>query len=67
MTYAAIYYYPFNGDWYDSLNQQALGFGLRGIRDAEAAAFGAHSRQIFVTTERKRAPLFRIDMDAPRP
>jgi len=65
LTYAAIYYYPFDGDWFGTLNQQALGLGLRGIRDAEAAAFGAHSRQFFVTIERKRAPLIRIDMDIP--
>lgn len=61
MTYAAVYYYPFNGDWFDSLNQLAFGFGLRGVRDAEAAAFGPQDSTIFVTIERKHAPLFRID------
>jgi hypothetical protein len=62
MTYAAVYYYPFDGDWLSSLNQVALGFGLRRIRDAESVAFGADSNTIFLTVERKKAPLFRIDM-----
>ncbi len=63
LTYAAVYYYPFLGDWYETLNQQALGFGLRGIRDAEAVAFGAARTTLFVTVERRHAPLLRIDRD----
>ena len=63
LTEAAVYYFPFDGDWLSTLNQQALGFGLRGVRNAESAAFGADSRQIYITFEGRNAPLLRIDMD----
>jgi hypothetical protein len=67
LTYAAVYYYRFESDWLTTLNQQALGFSLRGIRDAEAAAFGATRRQIFLTVEGKHPPLLRIDMEPATP
>ena len=65
LTEAGLYYFAFDGDWYSTLNQQAMGFGLRGIGNAESAAFDWDGHRIFVTVEGKHAPLYRIDMEAP--
>ena len=62
LTYGAVYYFERSGDWRQTLQGQALGFGLRGTRNAEAIAFSPDARSIFVTTEKKYAPLLRIDL-----
>ncbi len=60
----AIYLYRRDGDWMSTLSQAPLRFPLR-LRKPESIAFGADSRSLFVTNEKKHAPLLRIDIDAP--
>ena len=69
LTYAAVYYFPRNSgeDIYDSLRRPPLAFDIRNVRNAESIAFGASGNTIFVTVERKHAPLLRIDMGADSP
>ena len=67
LTETAVYYYPFADDWYSTLNQQALGFSLRGVRNAESATFGADRHEIFITFEGRHAPLIRIDIEKATP
>lgn len=64
LTYRAVYYYenPDAVDWLTVLRRRPLAFGLRNIPDAEAIAFAADASTIFVTVEKKNAPLLRIDM-----
>ncbi|MDX1506818.1 MAG: hypothetical protein R3358_00970, partial [Woeseiaceae bacterium] len=66
LTYAAVYYYPRrSGETiYASLRRPPLAFDIRNVRDAESIAFGADSRTLFVSVEKKHAPLLRIDMAA---
>lgn len=64
LTYAAVYYYPRRDgeSIYESLQRLPLAFDIRNVRDAESIAFGADSRTLFVSVEKKHAPLLRIDM-----
>ncbi|MDJ0940905.1 MAG: hypothetical protein QNJ00_14175 [Woeseiaceae bacterium] len=63
LTYAAVYYFAFDGnDWHSTVNQPALAFDIRHIRDSEAIGFSADATSLFLTVEKKHAPLFRIDM-----
>lgn len=64
LTYGAIYYYrrEANETWSQALNRPPLAFSLGRVRDAEAIAFSPDGRSIFVTVEKKRAPLLRIDL-----
>jgi hypothetical protein len=64
MTYGALYYYQRHGneDWAQALRRPPLVFGLGNMRDNEAAAISADGRTIFVTVEKKHAPLYRIDI-----
>ncbi len=65
LTYEAIYLYR-RGDgqsWYQALNAEPLGLSINRIRDAEAIAFAADGRSLFLTVEAARgAPLYRIDI-----
>ena len=70
LTYAAVYYYRHTPgeDWYETLSRPPLAYRLGNIRDAEAVAFGADGRSIFLTVEDRNAPLYRIDLlEAPTP
>ena len=58
----AIYLYQRKGDWLSTLQQSPLRFPLR-LRKPESIAFSADSRSLFVTNEKKHAPLLRIDID----
>jgi len=58
----AIYLYQRNGDWLSTLQKSPLRFSLR-LREPEAIAFGADSKSLFVTNEKKHAALLRIDFD----
>lgn len=60
----AIYLYRRDGDWLSTLSNAPLRFPLR-LRKPESIAFSADSRSLFVTNEKKHAPLLRIDFDAP--
>ncbi|HNP37558.1 MAG TPA: hypothetical protein PKK10_17055, partial [Woeseiaceae bacterium] len=64
MTYGAVYYFArdSSNDWATTLGKAPLAFGLKNIRNAEAAAIRADGQQIFVSVEQKRAPLLRIDL-----
>ena len=63
LTYSAVYYYERLADeeWTDALRRAPLRFRLGDIRDAEALAFGADARSLYLTVERRRAPLYRIE------
>ena len=44
-----------------------VNLGLGNFRDAESVAFSADSKSIFVTVERRHAPLLRIDINGALP
>lgn len=60
----AIYLYQRDGDWLSTLRKPPLQFPLR-LREPEAIAFSADSKSLFVTNEKKHAPLMRIDIGPP--
>jgi len=64
LTYSAVYYYSRldDEDWTSALQRSPLAFDISNIRNAEAIAFSPDGRSIFVTVEKKRAPLIRIDL-----
>lgn len=64
LTYRAVYVFARTGDedWTRTLQRTPQPFGLENIREAEAIAFSADSRSLFVTVEKKHAPLLRIDL-----
>lgn len=64
LTYSAVYYYrrAAGDDWTAALSKPPLRLGIEKIRDAEALAFSNDGRSIFVTVEKKHAPLVRIDL-----
>jgi hypothetical protein len=64
LTYRAIYVFRVepDSDLYDALSGQAYALGLGNFRDAESVAFHADGESIFVTVERRHAPLLRIDL-----
>ena len=64
LTYRAVYYYSHleGEDWASALQRSPLAFDLRNIRNAEAIAFSPDGRSLFVTVEKRRAPLIRIDL-----
>lgn len=64
LTYSAVYYYANDNadDWLATLQRPPLRFDLRNVRDAEAIAFGADGQTLYVTVEKKHAPILRIDM-----
>jgi hypothetical protein len=56
----AIYLYRRDGDWLSTLQKPPLRFPLR-LRKPEAIAFGADSKSLFTTNEKKHAALLRVD------
>lgn len=64
LTYSAVYYYQRQGDedWTQTLARRPLALDTRRIRDAEAIAFGSDTRTLFMTVEKRHAPLVRIDI-----
>lgn len=70
LTYSAVYYYSRTQEenWIDAISRAPLRLGIEDIRDAEALAVCADGHSIFVTVEKKNAPLVRIDLEgAPVP
>ena len=67
LTYSGVYYFERRpGETVlESLERPPLRFDIRNVRDAESVAFGADSNTLFITVEKKHAPLLRIDMGAP--
>ena len=64
MTYAGVYYYHREPgeSWRDAFSHVALGASLGRLKNAEAIAISNDGHYAFVTTEKKRAPLLRIDL-----
>ena len=65
LTYEAIYLYRRHDgqSWYQALNSEPLGLSINRIRNAEAIAFSADGRTLFLTVEANRgAPLYRVDI-----
>ncbi len=65
LTYEAIYlYHRAEGQsWYSALQAEPYGLSISRIPSAEAIAFSADGRALFLTIEQRRgAPLFRIDI-----
>lgn len=69
LTYRAVYVFRLEPgvSLYDSLSGQAYALGLGNFRDAESVAFSADSASIFITVERRHAPLLRIDINGALP
>jgi hypothetical protein len=69
LTYRAVYLFRLDpgASRYDSLSGQAYSLGLGNFRDAESIAFSADGQSIFVTVERRHAPLLRIDINGAIP
>ena len=64
LTYHGIYYFArqTKEDWMEALSRSPLGAPLGRYRNAESIAFGSDGSHAFVTTEKKHAPLLRIDL-----
>lgn len=64
LTYRAVYYYSrIEGEsWSSALERSPLAFDISNIRNAEAIAFSPDGRSLFVTVEKRHAPLIRIDL-----
>jgi hypothetical protein len=69
LTYRAVYVFRLDpgASLFEALSGQAYSLGLGNFRDAESAAFSADGQSIFVTVERRHAPLLRIDIDGAIP
>jgi hypothetical protein len=67
LTYGAVYYFPRNrgASIGETLARAPLAFSLRNLRKAEAMAVGSDAKHLFVTVEKRRAPLIRIDLSPP--
>lgn len=65
LTYRGLYLYDRlkRQPWADALQREPRSISLGDIREAEAAAFSADGSAIFVTAEKRHAPLLRFDLD----
>lgn len=63
LTYGAVYYFARSPgeDWTAALAGRPLGIDIRRVRDAEAIAFGQDGKRLYITTEKKHAPLVMIE------
>jgi hypothetical protein len=68
LTYGGVYYYARDEQqsWPQALTGTALQLGLGTIKSAEAIALDADGLAAFLTVEKRRAPLFRIDLESAR-
>lgn len=66
LTYGGVYYYRRGADesWIDALQRRPTVIGITKNREAESVAFDAAGDAIFVTIERRNAPLIRFDIAA---
>jgi len=64
LTYGGMYFYARsdNESWLAALQKPPLGLGLRKVRNAESITFSSSGDAAFITTERKHAPLLRVDL-----
>lgn len=65
LTYNAVYLYSRTAEenWAAALQRTPRALDLLGLRDAEALAFSADGRSLFVTAEKKHARLLEITLD----
>ena len=65
LTYGAVYLFTRAGheDWAYALRRPPLGLSLGRLPGAESVALGADGSSAFVTTEGRRAPVLRIDLE----
>ncbi len=64
LTYGAVYYFEREADedWTAALARRPLGFDIRRVRDAEALAFGHDGKTLYITTEKRNAPIVMIEI-----
>lgn len=64
LTYRGVYYYARQGNeaWADTVQRSPLGASLGRHRNAEAITINGDGSAAYVTTEKKHAPLLRIDL-----
>jgi hypothetical protein len=70
LTYRAVYHFTRvdNEDWARTLRRAPQVFDLGNVLEAEAIAYSADSRSLFVTAEGRNPPLLRIELQAePQP
>jgi hypothetical protein len=65
LTYRGIYLYQRanNQSWYEALQGEPEKIGMSGVKEAEAIAFSADGVAVFVTTEKRHAPLLRFEIE----
>ena len=64
LTYKAVYYFTRQGEqsWFETLQSTPLRFDLGEYREAESVVFHHTGEQIYVTTEKRNAPLLRLQL-----
>ena len=64
LTYKAVYYFSRRDqqDWFTALQSAPLRFDLGEYREAESVIFDHAGEQVYVTTEKRNAPLLRLQL-----
>lgn len=64
LTYKALYYFARQGEqsWFATLQSTPLRFDLGEYREAESAVFSNAGEHIYVTVEKRNAPLLRLQL-----
>jgi len=64
LTYKAVYYFTRQGEqsWFATLQSTPLRFDLGEYREAESVILDHSGEQIYVTTEKRNAPLLRLPL-----
>ena len=64
LTYRGIYLYQRtnNQSWFNALQGEPEKIEMSGVKEAEAVAFSADGAAVFVTTEKRHAPLLRFEI-----
>ncbi len=65
LTYSAVYYFSRRGDqsWFAALQSVPLRFDLGEFREAESVVFDNVGENIYVTMEKRNAPVLRLRLD----
>jgi hypothetical protein len=64
LTYSAVYYFARQSEqsWFATLQSTPQRFDLGTYREAESVIFDQAGEQIYVTTEKRNAPLLRLQL-----
>ncbi|MGI9271802.1 MAG: hypothetical protein ACR2QT_08510 [Woeseiaceae bacterium] len=64
LTYRGVYFFSRaeQQTWHEALDAEAMELKLGKIKDAESLAFDSSGQAAFLTIEKKRAPLMKIDL-----